>query len=355
MERNIAMNKIRNLNLDLIRCIAVFGVISVHFFLRTGFYQTPVIGKRMILMTCFRTFFMYCVPLFLLLTGYLMNKKVLTKHYYKGLVHTLFVYFITSCFCVLYKLMILEEKISFKEFIKEILNFSGAPYSWYIEMYIGLFLIIPFLNILYRGIKLKTDKQVLLGTFLVIVTIPTFFNSLEIKIFPDWWGNIWPICYYLIGCYLQEYSINLSLKKNVVLLGVSWIVSSTFNIFRSYGTNFEWGSYNDWRGWENLLISVLIFILVKNIRLSPLPEILKRFIQKISQLSLGIYLSSWIADQMVYTVLNSKVQNIPDRFYYAPVAIGIVFGISTIISLIVDMGYVVFSKLIEILRMKRVS
>lgn len=31
--------KKRNINIDLIKCIAVFSVISVHFFLNNGFYD----------------------------------------------------------------------------------------------------------------------------------------------------------------------------------------------------------------------------------------------------------------------------------------------------------------------------
>ena len=36
--------KERNLNADLIRCVAVFSVVSVHFLKNNGFYSTPVDG-----------------------------------------------------------------------------------------------------------------------------------------------------------------------------------------------------------------------------------------------------------------------------------------------------------------------
>ena len=71
----------RNINLDVIRCIAVFSVISVHFFNNTEFYQQIVSGKRMYCMVIMRTFFMICVPLFLILTGFLMSKKELNRKY----------------------------------------------------------------------------------------------------------------------------------------------------------------------------------------------------------------------------------------------------------------------------------
>ena len=32
-----------------------------------------------------------------------------------------------------------------------IFNFTACPNAWYLEMYIGLFLLIPFLNIIYNN------------------------------------------------------------------------------------------------------------------------------------------------------------------------------------------------------------
>ena len=75
--------KERNINLDLIRCVAAIFVISVHFCLNSGFYELTCSGMRMLIMCILRTAFITCVPLFLMLTGYLMNKKELTISYYK--------------------------------------------------------------------------------------------------------------------------------------------------------------------------------------------------------------------------------------------------------------------------------
>lgn len=67
--------KERDSSLDILRIVAFLSVISVHFFLNNGFYDQLVVGKRMYVMTILRSFFMDCVPLFLTLTGFLMNKK----------------------------------------------------------------------------------------------------------------------------------------------------------------------------------------------------------------------------------------------------------------------------------------
>lgn len=206
MEKGVtASNKKRNPNLDLIRCIAVFCVIAVHFFKNTGYYKLPLVGGQMFFIEYMRTTFMVCVPLFLLLTGYLMNKKELNLKYYKGILHTLGIYFVTSIFCIVYQCYVLGDLLSLKYIITGILSFTANPYSWYIQMYIGLFLLIPFLNTIYNGLKSKKEKQILILTFFTLVTLSTLLGTVKINCISSWWSGIYPLMYYFIGCYLREF------------------------------------------------------------------------------------------------------------------------------------------------------
>lgn len=84
--------KKRDIGLDLTRIVAFISVVAIHFFLNSGYYNEPVVGKRMYIMTLGRTFFGICVPLFMLLSGYLMvnksisiEKKTLLNYYKKYL------------------------------------------------------------------------------------------------------------------------------------------------------------------------------------------------------------------------------------------------------------------------------
>ena len=81
----------RNPALDVIRCVACFGVVAVHFLLKSGFYGEPVAGGRMIAMVFYRAAFMYCVPLFMILSGYLLCRKKLEWGFYKRIGKVLFV------------------------------------------------------------------------------------------------------------------------------------------------------------------------------------------------------------------------------------------------------------------------
>lgn len=88
--------------LDMIRIFALFCVISIHFFLHSGYYSIPVAGGRMYIATVMRTAFRVCVPLFLMLSGYLMNRKKASREYYFKLTRIIGEYVLASICCMVY-------------------------------------------------------------------------------------------------------------------------------------------------------------------------------------------------------------------------------------------------------------
>ena len=143
----------RNASMDIIRIVAAFTVLSVHFFLHNGFYSQIVEGVAMYIMVLMLTLFSVCVPLFMNLTGYLMSHKTLSRKYYSGISKTLIIFVLATLACMIFKTVHDNEPFSLKSFILGTLDFTGANYSWYIEMYIGLFLLVPFLNLAYNKLK----------------------------------------------------------------------------------------------------------------------------------------------------------------------------------------------------------
>lgn len=137
----------------------------MHFFLNSGFYNESIIGKRMLFMCIVRSFFIICVPMFITLTGYLMNKKEFSKKYYNGLFHTLIIYFICSVVYFVFSYFYFNQEVNIQIFFQNLLSFNGTRYAWYIEMYIGLFLMIQFLNLVFNHLKDKKHVWALLLTF----------------------------------------------------------------------------------------------------------------------------------------------------------------------------------------------
>lgn len=334
--------KKRSINVDLVKTVAVFSVISVHFFLNAGFYSKIVSGSNMYLMTFFRTLFMICVPLFLITTGYLMKSKTLGKKYYLKISRVLIIYIIDAIMYLAYHALYLGESFSIKHIVRCILEFD-IGYSWYIEMYIGLFLLIPFINLIYNNLKSKKEKQILILTMLLLTSFQGVFN-IKYALIPKWWTNIYPLTYYFIGCYIKEYKINLKKYQNILILLTCLIISTLVNIYLSYDKNFVWSIHNDWGSILNVLTSTLVFIFIINLNLQNINIKLKKIISKISELSLGIYLTSSIVDNFLYSNYFADINLLSFIGYFKIVPL--VFILSTSLSMIINIIYQTINKYI---------
>lgn len=332
--------KKRNINIDLIKCIAVFSVISVHFFLNTNFYNTPVVGNKMYIAVFFRTLFMICVPLFIITTGYLMKNKELNKKYYVKIFRVIIIYLLSGLLYFGYNILYNGDSLNIKHIIRCILSIDFG-YNWYIEMYVGLFILIPFLNVLYNNLKNKKQKKILILTLLILTSFQGILNAKYI-IFPSWWSLIYPLTYYFIGCYLREYKINLKKVVNVFLFFIAVLVSSLINIYLSFENDFVWGVHNSWGSIFNVLSSTLIFIFIINLDLSKIPIRLNRIISKISELSLGIYLTSAIVDNFLYNHYFDNINFLSVMNYFKIVSF--VFLLSTGLSMIINVLYKIIDK-----------
>ena len=363
----------RNASMDIIRIVAAFTVLSVHFFLHNGFYSQIVEGVPMYIMVLTRTLFSVCVPLFMILTGYLMSHKTLSRKYYSGISKTLIVFVLATLACMIFKAVHDNEPLSLKSFILGTLDFTGANYSWYIEMYIGLFLLVPFLNLAYNKLKNKRQKQVLVLTLVFLTIIPTLFNIFNFdnpawwsdpkssdtfaKLVPSWWMGFYPIAYYFTGCYIREYGIKLKTRSMLVLFLLAILIFGTFNFYRSYGTTFKSGIYVYWYGFEPYILSVLLFVLLSRIKTDNMNEKVKFVLWKVSDLALGIYLISYIFDMLVYPVLNEKITTMTDRLPFYFVTVPIVFICSMLASAVLNIAakyiQIFFKKLVEFIKTQR--
>jgi len=355
--------KKRDARLDVVRIFALLCVIGVHFFLNSGFYSETVVGKEMHIMCIFRSFFMICVPLFIMLTGYLSSSKELSKKYYKGITRTLVIYLICSIIYSLFAKIHLKQEMNIRIFIENLLSYSGTSYSWYIEMYIGLFLIIPFLNIILNNLKNKKEFKLLLIILFFSIGLPNIinifkFDSLEwwkepilsnnyIKILPSWWVSTYPIFYYFLGAYLKKYPIKISTTTNLIILIITVIIDGTFNFYRSNKAVFVGNIWNEYYSASTMLIAFLTFNLLLKIKIKSDNSVRNKILKTLSNACLGGYLLSCIFDNIVYTKLSALIPVIKDRFIYAPIAILLVFLGSIISSIMINFIYNFFIAIIK--------
>lgn len=343
----------RNPAMDIIRIFSLFCVVSVHFFYNNQFYQTPVYGMRMYIMVVIRNFFMISVPLFLLLSGYLMGQKRPNAAYFRGIGKTLLTYVLAAIVCIGYRIVQKNASYTLYSAFVAITDFSGAQYSWYVEMYIGLYLLIPFLNVLYDGLENKKQKQTLLLVCLLLSSVPSVVNIFRFAdpgwfreptrtavyhhLLPDWWTDIYPISYYFVGRYLREFPLKMPRWKKLLRITLVTLATGIFNIYRSYDVNFVWGVWQGWYGLPNLVLAVLVFDLMAHLDCSRMKSSTRRLLKNLSDWVLGAYLLSWIFDQEAYPRLITAVPDMPHRLEYYLLIVPAVFLCSLLLSGVLDL------------------
>jgi len=361
-----AMNKLqstRNPSMDLIRCVALLCVISVHFFLNSGFYGITISGIFMYLMILLRACFMVCVSLFMILSGYLLRFKKPTRTYYKRITKTLVIYFLAAVLCILYRNIEGSNPLGISLSVLSILDFTGAPYAWYIEMYIGLFLLIPFLNVTYNNLENQKIKQLLILSMLLLTAIPDVVNIWRIldphwwvqpsynpsyyELMPNWWVNIYPITYYFIGCYLNEYPVNIRRSVNLGTLVLVIFAGATFSYYRSYNAPFVSGIWQSYSSIITVVQSVLIFVFLANIDLRKLPATAQKWLSRISGWCMGAYLVSWIFDQIFYKILHKYAPTLEEKIKYFIIIVPAVYICSLVLSALLNTAYDFIAKILH--------
>ena len=331
---NTAGKRERDPVFDVIRIVALLSVNAVHFFFQNHFYKEDLVGLKMLGMTFIRTFFMICVPLFLMLSGALMNKKKLSGRYYRGITKVLGVYLLGSVLCAVYRIFVLKETVTFASFCVGVLKYSMASYSWYVEMYIGLFLLIPFLNLIYHGLQSRRQKLWLVITLSLITALPTVTNF-STKILPDWWWCLYPLTFYFLGAYLEEFRPRMPRLLSILLMGVTTAVQGLLSYYMSAGGKFVEGNWQDHRSLLTLILSVLVFQFLLSFDMSRTKQPVRRVLKVISDACFGGYIVSWLWDNWLYRLLRQSIPEIRDRIWLFVPMVLLIFTLSIVTSILI--------------------
>lgn len=319
----------RAAGLDLVRCVAFFFVPAVHFFLNNGYYDAPLVGGTLFVFTALRWLFFACVPLFLLLTGYLLRHKTPTLAYYLKFLRIVFEYLVACVLCNLVRIFLLGQTVSLRDWLRGIVRFSAAPYSWYIALYFCLFLLVPFLNLAYSGLKTRRQKKLLLATLFFLTALPTFFNGI-VHIFPDNFVAIWPLTYYFFGCYFAEYQPKIHRLPALFTIAILAVGQAFLSFWSAKGGAFSWAVPDGYGAAPTVILSVLTFLILYQVSL---PKFLQKPAEIISDCSLSAYLLSWAFDVQIYPLLFAAYPTVLGRLPWMIVVVPMVIVCAIVAAL----------------------
>ena len=282
---------------DLIRSMAAFFVVGVHFYLNCGYYYTPLVGVKMYIMTVVRWFFLICVPLYMILTGYFKRDKTISKEHYLSLVPILTAYVVITIIKIFVSNHFYGKIYFFKDSLQGIANYT---FAWYVGMYVCLTLLIPFLNVLWKGLKSRREKLILLGSLLFICSL----YPVTAYIAPAYWQILYPILYYYIGSYIREYEPKPDKRVLALIVALVTVLNATVSFLGAKGEFFNWnilGPVDSGYSTVTVVICATAFFLLFY-DLDIKTGWIKRLCQSISEVSFEIYMFTGCFDAIIYSI-----------------------------------------------------
>lgn len=255
--------KNRESGLDLLRLMALFFVNGVHSFLYNGFYSQPQVGGAMWAANCLRWICYGCIGIFLMLTGYLKSQRKPDRKYFSGLIPILLGYLLTCLISFPIRHFVLNDTLTLAEWVEK--GFTFGNYAWYVEMYIGLILVSPVINLALE--QLKTRKELLwaAGIAFCVTALPSVTKENWI---PNYWTALYPFTYYILGAVIRRLQPRIRVWEGIVMTAV-WVGILGMISLLATDEGFSKGFTQGYGGfWVSIMVT-LIFLTFYRVKLKP--------------------------------------------------------------------------------------
>ncbi len=214
------MIKKRNYTQDFIRALAIFLVILLHISAYFMGDNWPAANANFWSGTFFDAFTRVCVPLFVMSSGFFLikEKAETAEEFFKKRTNKLLTPLIF--WSLLYSEYSYHAHASFKDLTWSFL--SGRPYYhfWFLFMLIGLYMVTPFINTLYRHYKLR--KMNILG--FALLALGLIVNMWNIHFGNPSFFALWFIPYlgyFILGHTLPKMKYKFSISAGFVVYAVT--------------------------------------------------------------------------------------------------------------------------------------
>ncbi len=192
--------KEKQANYELMRILSMFMIVFWHVLGN----NVPVDSLNPTLSFCFRllqTCIVVHVNSFVLLTGYFSTKKTTTWRKALSIFFTSWSYRVAFACLLLFTAWV---PLSHIQFFQEIMPFDLINY-WFINCYLVLLLLVPFLNILIQHMTERQHKALLCVSFLLFSIIPFLTNQSTVA--NNGYTIIQFVFIYFVGAYFKKYPL----------------------------------------------------------------------------------------------------------------------------------------------------
>lgn len=163
--------KTRNYSIEILRILAMIGIVMLHTQSKTGWLEGKKIGMVSWLGSWgIQAICMLTVNIYMLISGYFLPGARRTT---KKIFDLWCIASFWSLFSVLLEAVFTKKQISIVAIVNAILPISTRQY-WFLTVYVALYLISPFLDQFLRGLNRRQYKGVIAVLIILFSVLPTF-------------------------------------------------------------------------------------------------------------------------------------------------------------------------------------
>ena len=313
---------------DLVRTIACIFVVGAHFYLNVGYYNEPMAGCKMFVMTALRWLFVTAVPLFFMLTGYFKRNKKADRAHYTALIPLVISYVVISV-----AKMFLYNRLYGKIYDTKgmLTNLGNYQIAWFMGLYLCVFLMIPFLNRMWYALDMR-EQNILIATLVFLCTIYPVLKYIA----PSYFIGIYPLLFYFIGIAVKDRRPRPNRLLLIAIIAVTVMLEAVISMKCTSTGLFDWNVISTADGtYGTLFISictVCIFLLFYDVDIRS--KAIRRLLSSISGVSFEIYLFAGAFDAIIYGYLKRYVTGAVESFWWLPVTVTLSFALAYLSSLI---------------------
>lgn len=240
----------RDYNIDLIRIVSMFLVLSLHCMYYGGLYHKSyemggAINIYSVWYTILHSISSISVNLFVLISGYhLYNKRFKVSKLIRIISKVVFYSWTIFAFRLYFAG---TEDLTLKMVVTALLPVSYVQY-WFVSAYVALYILSPVLNLFIRSINQRQHfgvMVVLVCLFSLMNTILPLSQVMGVRRFGQ--SLSWFVTLYMIGAYIRMYIGTKTRRKDslrcfwiaIVIMNVYWLIASSMADILDYDLHNE--------------------------------------------------------------------------------------------------------------------
>ena len=349
----------RSLNIELLRILAMLLVVYCHMIIHVDFTNgvsrivLPMYpGWKSAISFTIVQYGQVGVSIFFMISGYFLVKKQFS---WKRIFSTWFQMFLYAVLCLVIAIVAKQfrplpfgtnELLSGSQTLDTVL-WSLCPFLynsyWFIDAYILMLLLSPFINTVYAHMS---QKQILalIALLMFIGTWPLFFSR------ANHWNNVvYAVLGYIIGAYIQTYRNSLRAISNGVLAVCTVLCTALMLGFNHFVLSESyWAQRLTWtaqihQGLQILPICIAFCFFVAACRLPQirLPHMWSTFLLHVSAGTFGVYLlhENTFGFRFIWGVVASWLPDISGKtgFVLTFIVTGLlIFAVLDVIAMLID-------------------